>query len=129
MGFWTRWGFGHDGVLDTMDRVPTGNGFGGLYWCFFNVTLIMMRLFYLSTLLLLIVGLSACQQDNSHAAGEDHEHGPDTHTHAEPMTADTAGTYVDSTASFFDEDEHTADADHEHGPDTHTHDDDAPAHQ
>ena len=118
MRFWTRW------IVSLPEVI-----FNTYIAYSKNVNIIMTRFLYLSTLLLLIVGLSACQQDPSHAAGEDHEHGPDTHTHAEPMAADTAGTYVDSTAAFFDEDEHAADGDHEHGPDTHTHDDDAPAHQ
>ena len=69
-------------------------------------------------LILLLIGAVGC--GGEHAA-DDHEHGPNTHTHETPaLVADTAGTYVDTTS---------VDVDHEHGPDTHTHDDDVPAHE
>lgn len=92
----------------------------------------MQRLFTFLITLVFLTLFSACSNNShSHAAEEDHEHGPDTHTHDEPVAADTAGTYVDSTSAFFDneaaegEDHHEGeDADHEHGPETHTHDDD-----
>lgn len=86
--------------------------------------------------LLLTLMATACGGDDDHAHGEDththaeeeaHEHGEDTHTHA-ATAADTAGTYVDSTGAFFDDDpqdHHEADAQgeaHAHGEDTHTHD-------
>ena len=83
----------------------------------------MIRSLFFVAIVLLVFTISACQPNPSHNAADDHEHGPNTHTHDEPIVADTAGTYVDSTSAFFDEDEH------EHGEDTHTHDDDAPGHQ
>ena len=69
---------------------------------------------------LLLIGAAGC--GGSHSADDtSHEHGPDTHTHDTPsLSADTAGTYVDTTS---------IDLDHEHGPDTHTHDDNVPAHE
>ena len=68
--------------------------------------------------ILFLAGTTGC--GGSHSA-DDHEHGPNTHTHDAPaMVADTAGTYVDTTAINID---------HEHGPDTHTHDDDTPGHE
>ena len=68
--------------------------------------------------ILFLVGTTGCGGAHS---SDDHEHGPDTHTHeTPPALADTAGTYVDTTS---------IDLDHEHGPDTHTHDDDVPAHE
>lgn len=70
--------------------------------------------------ILLLAGTTGC--GGSHSA-DDHEHGPDTHTHETPaMVADTAGTYVDTTSIDLDHE-------HEHGSDTHTHDDDTPAHE
>ena len=80
---------------------------------------------------LLLITAAAC-------GGEDHAHGPDTHTHDGAEThaatpADTAGTYVDTTGAFFDADpdaHHDAgDADHEHGDGTHTHDEDGSDHE
>jgi hypothetical protein len=64
--------------------------------------------------------VSAC------GASQDHEHGPDTHTHEEEAAGtaargDTAGTYVDTTGAFFDDTTGVRSGDHEHGPDTHTH--------
>lgn len=83
------------------------------------------------TALLLVLGTAACggadpahgPDTHTHAAeGEDHAHGEDTHTH-EPMAADTAGTYVDTTGAFFEDEPADADStDHEHGEHTHTHD-------
>lgn len=71
--------------------------------------------------ILVLVGAAAC--GGEHAADDtSHEHGPNTHIHDDPSTlADTAGTYVDTTAIDLDN--------HEHGPNTHTHDDDTPAHE
>ena len=73
-------------------------------------------------LILLLIGAVGCGGGHSHAPDDaSHEHGPDTHTHDTPaMVADTADTYVDTTA---------IDIDHEHGPDTHTHDGSVPAHE
>ena len=80
------------------------------------------------TALLLAVGTAACGGDepgaatHTHEGEEAHEHGEDTHTH-EAVAADTAGTYVDTTGTFFeDEPEAAPDEEaHEHGEDTHTH--------
>ncbi len=70
--------------------------------------------------------LTACGGDATETAApaateeEDHghEHGPESHTH--DMTADTAGTYADTSGAFFSEEDSTS-ASHEHGPDSHTH--------
>ena len=81
-------------------------------------TSLLMTISVVFTLILLLVGTMGCGGDPS---PDDHEHGPDTHTHeASSALADTAGTYVDTTS---------IDLDHEHGPETHTHDDDVPAHE
>ncbi len=80
----------------------------------------MPRIFFSLITVLLMLVFSACGQDHAHVEAEAHEHGPDSHTHGEAVATDTAGTYVDSTAAFFGED----DDDHEHGPETHEHDDD-----
>lgn len=90
--------------------------------------------------LFLALGTAAC-------AGDDHEHGADTHTHEEAaqaeaddhehgegththdaMVADTAGTYVDTTGAFFKEDTPPAGDDHEHGAESHTHGGEAHSH-
>lgn len=79
----------------------------------------MRTLFSLFFALGLSLSLTSCQSGE-----EDHAHGPDTHTHddAPAAKADTAGTYVDSTSTLFDEAEAAAtDDDHEHGEDSHTH--------
>ena len=68
-------------------------------------------------------------ETHTHQAEEAHAHGEGTHTHE--ATADTAGTYVDTTNAFFEAEPDSSGegGDHAHGPDTHTHDDDTPSHQ
>lgn len=103
----------------------------------------MQRILTFMMVLLAITLISACGNSHTHAEEEAHEHGPETHTHSE--VADTAGTYVDSTAAFFGDEghehgpethEHDGDEAHEsdddghaHGPETHEHDDDDQGHQ
>lgn len=75
----------------------------------------------LLALLLTACGGNGTEPDagsSTQAAEEAHEHGPDTHTHE--MTPDTAGTYADTSGTFF-RDEDSTNADHEHGADTHVH--------
>ena len=92
----------------------------------------MQRLFNVLLAIALLFTVAACSNTtsntHSHGDGEEHAHGPDTHTHDDVVAADTAGTYVDSTATFFSDGEGHDSDDHVHGPDTHTHDNDAPGH-
>ena len=84
----------------------------------------MVKTIISTTTLCCLFILAGCGPSGSDGAAADHEHGPDTHTHDAPVSADTAGTYVDTTSTFFENEVAPAEetqTEHSHGADTHTH--------